>query len=503
MKERKLSSWTEEELLRYCQGLYGEHGIEALTYSFLRQHRNIYYVLYHRQIRPKQLASKLGLSEEYDAHLESRNIVRKGNPQKRWTWNRIIAEAEEVQKGQGFLPPAAWFQANGYGTLVQAVYYLGHTWEQLREKLDDFSGSQFVQSRNGMRWRSHPEASFSNFLYARGITHRKGERYPDEYAVATGRAYGLYDVHIEMQDGWIDVEIWGDKPNGHGEREYAEKRLEKENFNSSNPNFLGIEYSDCFDDERLKALLSPYLAILEPYVFDQPSDPHIESSHWSNADELLVFCKQLAAQMPDGKFPTEEWLRKRGKWADRDGPAYNTVSVYIKTWLGGVRNLRKILGQEHYSTNQWDRESAIRAWKDFCQKTGATPGRVRSAVRRGSSEYSDEQAREASVIDAAVLKYAGGSETVNEILGVETERSRKWTREAILRVYKDAFAKWGMAPSQITYEHRKGRVHLSHSEYRTLCQAIDAAGRTFSSAQEVYEEVGLFPPRRHRKRNRR
>jgi hypothetical protein len=54
--------------------------------------------------------------------------------------------------------------------------------------------------------------------------------------------------------------------------------------------------------------------------------------------------------MPDGKFPTEEWLRKRGRWADRPGEPYNTLSVYIKQWIGGVRKLRLLLDQEEAST---------------------------------------------------------------------------------------------------------------------------------------------------------
>ena len=124
----------------------------------------------------------------------------------------------------GHLPPASWFQANGYGSLVGSVYYLGKTWEDLRQDLGDFHSSQFVESRNGLRWRSHPEASLSNFLHARGIPHRRGQRYPDEYALVTGRSYGMYDLHFDGLAGEVDVEIWGDKPKGHGEADYAEKR---------------------------------------------------------------------------------------------------------------------------------------------------------------------------------------------------------------------------------------------------------------------------------------
>jgi hypothetical protein len=107
-----------------------------------------------------------------------------------------MKEARKAQLIQGFLPPAGWWQDNNGASLVQAVYSLGHTWEDLRAELEDFHSSQFVESRSGLRWRSHPEASLSNFLYARGIPNRRGTRYPQAYEDLTGRAYGMYDMHF-------------------------------------------------------------------------------------------------------------------------------------------------------------------------------------------------------------------------------------------------------------------------------------------------------------------
>ena len=118
-------------------------------------------------------------------------FVRTYDGEKRygWTWERIVKTAKEIQEKEGFLPPAGWFQQNGHGSLVHAVYYLGNDWEKLRHELEDFSSSSFVESRNGMRWRSHPEASLSNFLYVRGIEHKCGGRYPDEYAKQARASY--------------------------------------------------------------------------------------------------------------------------------------------------------------------------------------------------------------------------------------------------------------------------------------------------------------------------
>ena len=491
----------DDEIYDECQALYDEHGIVALTYTRLRE-EGLYFRLYNKGIKPLDLAKKLGLESEYLEYLRTRPVSRKGKKIERWTWDKIVRVAGEVVEEHGTLPPAAWFQDNGHGSLVQAVYYLKKSWEDLREELDDFAGSSFVESRNGMRWRSHPEASLSNFLYARGIEHKRGEKYPDEYAQFSGRAYGYYDLHIRTNSGWIDVEIWGEKPNGHDEGNYSEKRELKERFNVSNPLFLGLEFRDCFDEAKLKSILSPYVEVPDAYVFDRATDSQIQSTHWSNADELLEFCRHLASQMPDGRFPTEEWLRKRGKYADRPGDAYNTASIYIKQWLGGVRNVRKLLNQSNFSTQQWNRDSALNAWNEFWEETGVTPGQARHLGRSGSDELTEDQISRAIRIDAAVLKYVGGAVEANSLLGIQVDKTRRWTREAILDGYRSIYERWKLSPSQLKAYHINCKVSLDDEERKFVGQLIDATGRQFSGAREVYEILELKPPSRPRKRRK-
>ena len=95
--------------------------------------------------------------------------------------------------------------------------------------------------------------------------------------------------------------------------------------------------------------------------------------------KLLDYCRELIKQFENQEFPTEEWLRKRGKWKDRDGEAYNTLSIYIKTWLGGIRKAEKNIRQESVSTKVWDKEIAmddlkrwfreiwLHSWKRCCK----------------------------------------------------------------------------------------------------------------------------------------
>lgn len=291
-----------------------------------------------------------------------------------WSWERIVTTAQQVVAREGFLPPAAYFQRNGKSMLTYGVYRHGKTWSELRSAVGSFEGSTFVESRSGQRWLSHAEASLSNFLHARAIAHQKGRRYPPEYEVLSGRRSGFYDLHFRAAGGEeIDVEVWGDKPHPDSEQKYAETRRLKEAFHGGRSNFLGIHHFDCHSDARLEQILLPFIGAVAPHVFAEPHDHVIESSHWSNADELLVTCREIANAQPTGKFPSEDWLRKRGKFANRPGSAYNTVAVYVKTWLGGTRQTRMLLGQASNSTVKWDREAALAQLKGWFEHYGKSP----------------------------------------------------------------------------------------------------------------------------------
>lgn len=414
----------EADLLAYCRRLYEEQGFAAFSFKSLKRHEGLYTSLYRRGLAIKTLIRRLGLESEYRAHRLGTPLIRGGRHQRRWSWERVVEGASTIKVELGFLPPAGWFRENGHQSLVQCLYRLGKTWEELRQAVGDSASGIFVESRNGIRWRSHPEASLSNFLFARGIEHRRGDRYPEGYEVASGRAYGMYDLHFRAGDRWIDVEIWGDNPGGHDAVEYQAKRKSKEEFNKTNPNFLGIHYEDCYSDERLCSALAPYIGIIIPFRFERPTDPIIQSTHWSNTDELLECCREIAQQMPDGKFPTEDWLRKRGKHADRAGPSYNTVSVYIKLWFGGIRQLRTLLGQAHHSTTIWTRDGVAAAWLDFWNTHGLTPNQVRAHAKRSQAVFSPDLIRRAGRLESAAVKYAGGAQALNAELGIKVLRTR-------------------------------------------------------------------------------
>lgn len=496
---KNFSKMSRNELLEFCRGLYDDKGISAFAYPALKAIPKLYFNLYANDLSQKTLLKELGIEEEYKRHAVSKPYKYGSTQRERWSWDALLKKALAIKEAEGRLPPALWFQKNGHGAFIQALYNLGHTWAELREAVGDFTDSNFVQSRNGIRWLSHAEASLSNFLYARGIEHKKGERYDDAFAEIGPTKYALFDLHFFGNEGkWLDVEVWGDKPNGHNEEKYARTRAAKEAYNANNPNFIGIHHADCYDEEKLADVLSPHIGRIAAFQFDKPTDPLIHSTHWSNADELLDFCQNLASKMPNGEFPTEEWLRKRGKFADREGATYNTLSVYTKLWLGGIRNLRKLIGQAEVSTQQWDKDSALAAYKAFYDKHGMTPHQARRAYKRDDANLSYEDSLEAINIASAIQKYAGGADLARETLDIQLERQKKWSNEALLGAFRQILNEFGLAPNQVIYDHKKGRVALSADKFKWLVQVRDAVTRFPGGLHGVYGKLGIQPPKRKR-----
>jgi len=442
------SAMSQQALLDYIRLQCQQKGVGAISYPALKRQKGLYFALYNKGISQKHLTARLGMKEEY-ADFKARTfkrVMKDGTVRHRWSWDRVIKEVTPVVKSKGFLPPGQWFQANGMGSLVGSLYNLGKNWAELRDHFKSYKGSTFVQSRNGMRWRSHAEASLSNFLYARCIEHKRGEKYPAEYAAYGQAAYGYFDLHFRARDGrWIDVEIWGDKPKGHNEAGYKKKRIAKERFNKTNKRFLGLHYTDCYEDAHLITKLAPYIGRISPFVFDKPADKILQPTHWSNADELLDYCQQIAKEQPGGVFPTEGWLRKRGKWKTRKGPSYNTVSIYIKTWIGGIRQLRELLNQGRNSTTAWTKEKALAAYKAFFEKHGITPGQASTDSR----DVDQDTLKEANNISAAIAKYVGSTRRVNKLAGILPERKKKWSEELLKQEVARLFAKYSLSMSQI------------------------------------------------------
>jgi hypothetical protein len=422
-------------LMAEVKKLYDQQGVEALSKPFLKK-AGLYYRLASAKVRQAELLEHLGIADEYGKH---RGRIYAGRFVPRRTFEEMVEAIRTIAEVKAGLPTMEWFRKNGHSGLITDIFRTGHSWEEVRSVLGDFASSHFRTSRIGIRWRSQPEASFSDFLYARGIRHRRGERYDAGYAEASGRHRGHYDVHFATPDGReVDVEIWGDLPDKLSDGRYASTRAAKERWNANNPNFLGIQYVDCLSDARLTAILEPFIGVIEPFRFEKPQDPYIEASHWTDSDELLKTCRQLAAQQPDGLLPNESWMRKRGRYADREGPAYNTLAVRINQWLGGTRRAREFLGQAEHSTEDWTPEKAIAAWRKFEEQHGVTPTQATGRLHRDRLPAGVLQWGQA--IRGACVRYG----VLDEARRGRSARRIKWTADTLAAAWVEFNEKYGV-----------------------------------------------------------
>lgn len=460
---------TKDELLQEVRALYRTHGIEALSTPFLEK-RRIYSLLLKAGLYQPTLLIEMGLADEY-AHWKSTSRKYRGVVRLALTWDQAIQKANEFKAQFGDLPTLEWFRRNGHTSLANAVYRSGHSFEDLRAAVGSFANSQFRESGAGIRWRSYPEASLSDFLYARGIIHKRGERYDQKYSEQTGRHHGTYDLHFKTKDDrWIDVEIWGDLPDKLTNGRYGVTRKAKEDWHKDKADFLGIQYKDCLSDERLTLILQPYIGVVEPFQFDKPQDRYIETAHWTDADELIETCRQFAATMPDGIFPGESWLRKRGKYANRPGETYNTLAIRVHQWLGGTRAVRKLLGHGAASTIKWTATTAIQAWRDFEAEYGLSPTTMFNPER--SKTFPDEVLKRAQAIRQAAVRHG----VLNEARKGKTARKTIWTEEVTIAAWRNFEKLHGISPSSCTSLRRRNIVPRELS---------DEATRIYSAARKL------------------
>ncbi|MEW6596135.1 MAG: hypothetical protein AB1429_01430 [Pseudomonadota bacterium] len=463
-------------LIAEARRLYQEHGLPALATEALNKAGVSEGKLRRVGLSHDDLLAELGLANEY-ARWRSETFTYAGKRKPRWTWERAVEVARELIASHGDLPTVQWCRLNGLSQLTNTVHRLGRDWEDLRAAAGLSTTvmrdgrPRYFDSRTGLRWRSRPEACLSNFLYARGIPHKRGERYPEDYAIQSGRTYGRYDLHFTSQTGeQIDVEIWGDIPDAYSHGRYAATRRKKEEYHADRSNFLGLHYLDCQSENRLAQLLAPYIGFIKPFQFTKPHDRQIESAHWSDADEMLESCRQLAALQPDGIFPNEQWLRKRGKYASRQGDTYNTLAAYVQTKLGGTRNVRTLLGQADANTAKWTSESVVEAWREFERRTGLTPAQCKGTYRRTHTNH-DILAEGAKIYEAA--RRLGALARAHED---QIGRKRKWTPERVEEEWRAFCAETGRKPTECMSQFQR---------YNLPRNITDRATRIYSAASRL------------------
>lgn len=324
------------------------HGVVAITKKWLidNDHSNINNaIILHYDCNREVVADKLGVLDEYKKLIEHNRITYTPN---KWTKEVFDKTVKEVIEKYGEIPCSRTLVAAGYGALMGTI---GN--KQYCSSISDLRKQYGVErdvstAMNGMELHSFAEVSFANFLYERGVTFKRGERYPTAYEDMSGKHHGMYDFHLKtmvsdvLPEGeWLDVEVWGgpgqSPRNIHAK--YQETRKAKEAFQNGRPGFLGIEYHKCYRVSALTEIMKPYIGELEVQEVDRHQTISIENMVLRQAEKV--------ATRFEGVLPGFGWFVKTGKYVGRDVLPWEDKSWCNFLWkvkkIGGFTALRKLL----------------------------------------------------------------------------------------------------------------------------------------------------------------
>jgi hypothetical protein len=120
---------TRAQLMKRLRSLYEEHGIAAMSTTFLEKTEGLYKQLLIARIGQPDYLAELGLTEEY-ATWRGQHRTYRGVTKPKWTWEEAVNRAREVKERVGVLPTLEWFRHkdNGLVPLPNAVFGNGRTW---------------------------------------------------------------------------------------------------------------------------------------------------------------------------------------------------------------------------------------------------------------------------------------------------------------------------------------------------------------------------------------
>lgn len=340
-----------------------DEDLNVLTGKFLQVH----YKRYDRGLRASStsliklssIADELGVLDEYMIFKNTSIITSRCRTQgielNLWTDDKKNEITEYIISKYNSIPAWAVLLADSN---VPSTY-LNHVSLTDLRKEHNLPVNLCLISIDGQVWESQAETCFANFLILRGVEIHKGRPYEEEYKIKYGNGGGTYDGHFysDLKNMEITVEIWGDRPNGHKEIQYAKKRKNKEDYNKNNPGFLGIHYQDCYVDEKLKHLLEPFLKNLEikRSICKKDYYDKIESTKLSMLEFVLDVCEEIISE--NGCFPPYDFLRKHGLYKDRETQSWEKkcghqkIIHYIDK-CGGINKIKEIIGIEKCNNKQ-------------------------------------------------------------------------------------------------------------------------------------------------------
>ena len=468
--------------LEHLDELYQEHGIQVYFAKWLKENGNNYFYqkLTKNKLSLVDLTVDAGRGQERDDYTGIMQFTQ-------WSPSKIDEVAEELVEKYQCIPSCEWLRLNGYASFMGHMTRINkqESLAQLRERFGVNQNSQFI-SNDGVNHDSFAEACFANFLLARGIELRRGERYPVEYAEQSGYAYGKYDFHFRATTGIyadriIDVEIFGCPRNFQAKEKYVAVKGAKEKFNEGRDTFFAVEYIFCYQENELVKRLEKYIGVIEPFVFANPSQAGLPSTSWSICNRVLQQCREVSAKMPDKTLPHADWMLCSGKHKDRVREPWeatyrwNTLFRNI-VMLGGMYKVRKELGQDG-GRRTWTRQDLVVEVRVFWDEYGKSPSSFGSSVRNrrkkgeAISESDIETLNKAVNLQKACQNH-GGYASIREEAGVPGRF--QWTRHDLVKELRAFYEEHGKAPSRFSYEikvRRKNGDTISETELKASKEA--------------------------------
>lgn len=331
------------------------HGVVAITKKWLidNDHSNINNaIILHFDCNREVVADKLGVLDEYKNLIEHNRTTYTPN---KWTKEVFDKAVKEVISKYGRIPCTRSLCAAGYGALVGTIANKQYcsSINSLRKQYG--VENDVMTAMNGMELHSLAEVSFANFLYERGVTFKRGERYPTAYEEMSGKNHGMYDFHIRttvsdvLPEGeWLDVEVWGGPGRNHHKdhASYSETRKLKEAFQGGRAGFLGVEYASCYSDRVLSNILKRYIGEPEVEEVTRLKPTTLENYVLKRAEDI--------AGRFEGVLPGSEWFSKRGGYVGREVLPWEDKSwcnfTHKVKKIGGFVKLRKMLQERSPQT---------------------------------------------------------------------------------------------------------------------------------------------------------
>ena len=449
--------WTESqyEVLADCEQYIEDHGLEMFTYNAVKQIDSLLSGQMQRAgINCRDVSRRLDISEEWD--MIEKDVRMAGHKRRMeewqtyWTPEKFHEIAQEILEKYRCIPVSGFLAVNGYGHFCQKVNKYAESFAKLRDQYDPGYKTRLC-SVDSQRWLSFSEAAGCNFLLARGVKPTPGSPYPDQYSVQSGRRSGRYDMHfvgnvLPFVDQQINVEVWGEPVgSSNGMEKYAETKRQKILFHTGDPTFLQVDFRDCYQENRLKDLLSDYIDVSN-MVKSLEHFPDLPSTKWSLVDEVVLKAKSICNKTPNGILPARSWFTRDKPYQHRHAAIWEP-EPHVLSALGwqinevGFGAVRQALGQGEHNVHVWTQKEVEEAFQKVYSKHHKSP----IALSKDCSIATSTK-NECNCMTKAAAKL-GITREVCAKLSIPIRDRQTWTEAKVKQEHRDILMERGEFPS--------------------------------------------------------